>query len=240
MSTTDFVWAICVISLLPIIASFSKSFRFVGMKSALFIAIGVPAAFFLIGDIVLLVMDIWSFKTAVFLGPFIQGFPVDRLLFYIFPSFCFLFLFELTIHKNMLVLGSVTGKWLVLLLAAVFMGIGMINQDKLMTFYISCLAGGYMSLQIFFYRATFVGRYLTVLIFSIPFLLLFSGLISNWGEEESMLVDYEEGATLQWSFMGVKMEEFAYWILLSLMNTTFYEKVKPFLSENARSMKKNK
>ena len=238
MSTTDFVWAICAISLLPIIASFSKVFHFIGMKSALLIAIGVPAIFFLIGDIILLGTGIWSFRNDVFLGPNIYGFPLDRVLFYVFPSFCFLFLFELTIQKKIPVLGAVIGKWLLLFLAAVLMGIGVVNQQKLMTFFICCLAGGYMSLQIFFYRATFVGRYFTVIILSLPFLMLFSSLVSNWGETNTMLVNYSDGTVINWSIMGVTLEEFSYWILLSLMNTTFYEKVKPFLSENARSMQK--
>lgn len=80
--------------LFPFILSFSKKINFYNKPLRLVLALFIPAAVYIIWDVLATKAGHWSFNENYITGIFIFNLPVEEILFFFVIPFCSLFLWE--------------------------------------------------------------------------------------------------------------------------------------------------
>ncbi|MDX2190490.1 MAG: lycopene cyclase domain-containing protein [Bacteroidota bacterium] len=208
--------------LFPIVWSFEKKMNFVQKWRFLIPGLIATAIFFLIWDGVFTYLGVWGFNPDYNLGINIINLPLEEVLFFICMPFASMFVYETVyfLWKGRIRAGILHQISIVITFFCLLFG--MYHYDKWYTcvaFVGSGLLLGYhCSMKNSLDHEKFWVSYLIILI---PFTLV-NGILTGAITSEP-IVWYNNTENLGIRFITIPIEDFAYNMLLLLMNVTFYE-----------------
>jgi lycopene cyclase domain-containing protein len=223
MTLNNFIYIITLLFsvLFPILYSFDKRVRFYTHWKALFIAITIPAIFFILWDIYFTKLGIWSFNNEYILGFRMLELPIEEWLFFIIIPYCSLFVYEVlksylpnVDFNKALFLGLI-------LLVTAFLLLALFNFQQTYTFWnftFNTIFLVILLLNNWFlkHRTHFM---LTFVICLIPMLIVNSILTAL------PIVMYNPSQIMGIRIFSIPFEDFFYYFLLLMMNLFFYEKL---------------
>ena len=209
---------------IPLLFSFHPRLRFWQKWHAWLPAIMIPAAPFLIWDALFTRMEVWEFNPNHLIGITILGLPVEEwLFFFAIPYACLFTYASLKLLMRPLFTPSAAGK-ITLVLAIVFLIVGIFNLDLLYTGTTFLLSSATLMVYLWRKKLTspeyFYPSYL--IIFAIPFFLV-NGLLTGWGLSEPV-VYYNNMENLSLRVITIPLEDFVYGLLLFFLNVIVYER----------------
>jgi hypothetical protein len=204
--------------LIPLLCSFESRLRFYTNWRALFPAMAITAAFFIIWDHYLTVWGVWGFNPKYIVGIWIWGLPLEEWMFFFFIPYSCMFIYcslNLLMHSDPLQRFS---KNITKVLIVVLIIIAVSHADRLYTGIKLSLTASLLLIAYFkkyawmgkFYRAYFVSL--------LPFLIV-NGLLT-W----LPVVTYNDQENLGIRIFTIPVEDTQYTLLMLLMNTILFEK----------------
>jgi len=210
--------------LVPLVASFDKRIKFYTRWYALFPAVLITAAFFIIWDIYFTHLKIWGFNSDYLSGIYFINLPIEEWLFFITIPYAIVFTYDviqqnISINISPKVIGKIN-----VTIASLLMVMALINLDKTYTSVTFLLTAAFLVLHLF-HKTKYLGHfYLSYLvIFMFPFLIVNGLLTGSWISEP--VVWYNNSENLGIRILTIPVEDFVYGFLLYLMNVTIYEKI---------------
>lgn len=184
----------------------------------------LPAAFYIVWDILFTKNGVWSFSADHIIGCSFQGLPIEEMLFFFVVPYCCVFIYACIRAYFPLMVDNRISRILFALLALLFLTIAFLNNDRAYTYFTGLFAGGFMLLvlllpQVFhsFHAKAFLIAYAIILI---PFLIV-NGFLTA-----IPVVLYNDFENLSIRLYTIPVEDTVYGLLLVLMNVVIYEKLK--------------
>jgi lycopene cyclase domain-containing protein len=208
----------------PLLLSFDKKVGFYKKWKYVFLAMILPAIFYIVWDIYFTSIGVWSFNENYITGATLFNLPIEEVLFFFVVPYCCLFIYECirsyfphlqkrriadTILKVIAVLLLITGVFFYKKLYT--------SSTFLMTeIFIACI---YLFKKWFnnFDAALFLVAYIIILL---PFVAI-NGLLTS-----IPVVLYNNTENLGIKIATIPVEDIFYGMLLILMNFSIYEKLK--------------
>jgi lycopene cyclase domain-containing protein len=204
----------------PFLFSFEKRLGFRRYWKALFPAIAITAAFFIVWDHFLTAWGVWGFNPDYLIGWWIWGLPVEEwMFFFTIPYACVFTYSSLNTLMARDLLGpyarNITSVWFVIVTCT-----ALSNTDKLYTG-IKLSLTALMLAYVWWKNPGWLGRfYRSYLVSLIPFLLV-NGLLTSLP-----VVTYNDLENLGVRIYTIPIEDTQYTLLLLLMNVTLFEHFK--------------
>jgi len=218
----------------PLIRSFDKRVRFYKDFYALFPAIIITGAFFIIWDVFFTRWGVWGFNSKYLLGLDIINLPLEEWLFFITVPYACVFIYAVLnyfLQKDLL---EVVHKPISAFLIIFLLSIAFLNTDKIYTFTTFSLLGIFITFHLFWWKSGYMGRfYLAYLVAVVPFFLVNGILTGSFIEEE--VVWYNNNENLGIRMFTIPFEDIFYGMLLILMNVSIYEALKRKPQNSIRS-----
>jgi lycopene cyclase domain-containing protein len=202
----------------PIAQSFEHRLRFYKNWFALFPAIAITGAFFIIWDVGKTYFGVWSFNPDYLIGINIINLPLEEWLFFLTVPYACVFIYEV---MNYFVKKDIFGKFainiskisgfLLLIMAIIF-------YDRAYTFIMFALQGLYLLLMSYYIKPKWLGRfYLAYFTSLIPFALV-NGVLTALP-----VVIYNSSEIIGIRLYTIPIEDTMYSMMLILMNIHLYE-----------------
>ncbi len=206
----------------PFLFSFYSKAPFYKKWKHAWIAILIPAAFFIIWDEAFTYMGIWGFNAQYLTGIYLGALPIEELLFFIcIPYACLFSYFAINnlIESDYLFPHQELISSALIILLLIF---GIYHIDKWytgLTFTLLALALAFLLLKI---RPRFMGRFYFAFAFLlIPFLLV-NGILTG-SFIDSQVVWYNDNENLGIRIATIPFEDIFYGMLLVLCNVSIFE-----------------
>ncbi len=206
----------------PLALSFDKKVQFWRNWKYLFPAIIVSAVVFLVWDVKFTEAGIWQFNPEYLLGYSYKGLPIEEWLFFIVIPYACVFIYEvLKVYFEKYEAANVFAA-ISLGLIVLFALISFYNRTLLYTFFNFLFTAIYLGYTIFRnrFKQHLTKFYAAYLIGLIPFLIV-NGILTGLP-----VVEYNPEHILNLRVFSIPVEDFGYFFLLLLMNTTIYETLK--------------
>lgn len=209
----------------PLVRSFENRVQFAKKWYALFPAIMVTGAFFLIWDHWFTVIGVWEFNPRYILGIYFFELPLEEWLFFLTVPFACVFIHEVLKYFVPNDILAPIAKPLTLALIALFLLIGLFNLDKWYTSVNFLVAATALAFHYLALKTRVLGRfYLTYLVSLIPFLLVNGILTGSFIEEQ--VVKYNDMENLSIRLFTIPIEDTVYSMTLLLMTISIYELIR--------------
>lgn len=203
----------------PFVLSFDKKVAFYKRWKALFPAILIVAAFFIVWDIWFTEKWIWHFNPDYVIGIYWFGLPVEEWLFFFVIPYCCIFIYEVIKAYWPQREFKFIPRFLTFPFAGLLLIAALVFNDRLYTFVNFLLAAGFLLFAGF--SSSFkkhAGRFfLSWLISLVPFFIV-NGLLTS-----IPVVIYDNAENLGLRISTIPIEDFIYLFLLLLMNVFLYE-----------------
>lgn len=223
-----YLWLHIVTLSFPLARSFEPRVAYSSRWKALFPAIALTAAFFIVWDVQFTINGVWGFNEQYLAGWSLFGLPVEEWLFFVTVPFASVFIYDCVIYFDkdaklkMKLSKTSTGIGLVLIALA------LIYPDKDYTFFNFLFAGLLLSLHGLVIRSSYMGYFFVAyFIHLIPFFIV-NGVLTG-GFTEEPVVWYNNSENLGLRIWTIPVEDSVYALLLLLMNVTYYEMFKSLL-----------
>ncbi|ERM82868.1 hypothetical protein P872_05315 [Rhodonellum psychrophilum GCM71 = DSM 17998] len=209
----------------PLIRSFEPKIQYAKKWYALFPAIIITGTLFVIWDHWFTVMGVWEFNPRYNMGIYILDLPIEEWMFFIVVPFSCVFIYEVLnyfVEKD--ILGKIA-KPLTVILVLCFVGIGLMNLDRMYTSVNFPIAAAVLIIHFMLFGVKYLGRfYLTYLVHLIPFAIMNGILTGSFIEEPVVLYNNLENLSIR--FFTIPVEDFVYSMTLLLINISIYEAIK--------------
>lgn len=208
----------------PLLLSFNKWGHFYKRWTAVFISIGVMAAFIISWDILFAIWGVWGFNEEYLLGPSFLHLPLEEWLFFLCIPYSFMFLYDQLVVLKVKDILKPAVKYLdyfFVLVAAVYLLAGFGN---IYTTTISTLVILFTLIMIKFNPAHRGIFYLSYLIILIPFTVV-NGVLTGYITPDP-IVWYNDAENLGIRFLTIPIEDYIYYFLMYGMSYVIYEKIK--------------
>jgi len=207
---------------IPLALSFDKKVRFYTNWKYILPAIMISAFVFLMWDVRFTEAEIWSFNLDYVTGYGYMGLPVEEWLFFICIPYASLFLYEvLKSYMPKFEIPNVSYAISLVVIAGSAV-LCYYNLTRLYTFFNFLFLAIYFGYTIFRnkFKQHLTKFYLTFLVSLLPFLIV-NGILTG-----IPVVEYNPEYILGLRIITIPVEDFGYFFLLLLMNTTIYEALK--------------
>ncbi|MBX2946044.1 MAG: lycopene cyclase domain-containing protein [Cyclobacteriaceae bacterium] len=207
---------------LPFIYSFYSHAPFYKKWKHLWIAILIPALFFIVWDEWFTQMGVWGFNPRYLTGIYIGSLPLEEVLFFICIPYACVF----TYHAlNYLIKKDYFGPYqtkITWILVAALVILGAIHYDKWYTAVTFFLLAAYLIILTVFIKPDYLGRfYFAYLFILIPFFIVNGILTGSFIEEQ--VVWYNPAEQIDFRMGTIPFEDTFYGMLLILMNVSILE-----------------
>lgn len=206
----------------PIIRSFEPRIKYASKWYALFPALILTGAFFLIWDHWFTLSGVWEFNPRYLLGFYIFQLPIEEWLFFITVPFACIFIYEVLIYFFPKDIFKSAGKPFVFVMIPVLLLLALLNFDKMYTavnFIVGAIA---LVIHWVIFKDKFLGRFLfAYLVHLIPFILC-NGVLTGGITPEPVVI-YNNAENLGIRIWTVPIEDTIYSMTLLLMNVSLYE-----------------
>lgn len=203
--------------LVPLACSFEHRLAFYRQWKALFPAMTITAAFFIVWDHYLTVWGVWGFNPAYVTGIWLWDLPLEEWMFFFFIPYSCMFIYG---SLNVLIksepprqrIRNITAVWIVILVV-----VAVANHDKLYTGIKLSLTAALL-VFVYFRNYAWLGRfYRAYLVSLIPFLIV-NGILTSLP-----VVTYNDAENLGIRIHSIPIEDTQYTLLMLLMNTVLFE-----------------
>ena len=207
--------------LFPLALSFDRKVAFYKNWFALFPAILINAAIFIVWDVLFTRAGIWGFNEEYLTGIYLFDLPLEELLFFITVPYACVFIYDVLnayIRKDLLkpyATAISIALLLILLLVAIF------NLGLLYTSITFSLLAVLLLVHLVLFKIKILGRfYLAYLVHLVPFLLV-NGVLTYLP-----VVWYNNAYNLGLRIISIPVEDTMYSMLMFLTTITLYEGIK--------------
>lgn len=218
--------------LIPFVFSFEKRIHFIKKFKALFPAILITGAFFIIWDHFMTVWNVWGFNKEYLIGFYIWKLPVEEWLFFFTIPYSCVFIYE---SLNFLVKNDRLSKYsknISSTLAVILIIVVLFNTGKLYTA-IKLTLTVFMLVYVLIENFDFMGKfYRAYLVSLIPFFIV-NGMLTALP-----VVTYNDSENLGIRLGTIPIEDIVYTLLLLLMNICLYEYFKKRLIKDVKPQSK--
>lgn len=224
MLATQFSYTALLLAVLtiPVLFSFGPNIQFYRKWKYSFPAILLTALVFMFWDARFTQVGIWNFNPEYTLGINYLGMPIEEWLFFLIFPFCSLFIYEGVKHYLDRFRHDNAAAAISLVLIAVSALLCFLHRQQAYTFFNFLFLTVYLGYTLFRnrFKQHLSQFYLSYLIGLIPFLIV-SGILSSLP-----VIQYHPDHIIGLRFIDIPVENFGYFFLLLLMNTTIYETLK--------------
>ncbi|MEL7118928.1 MAG: lycopene cyclase domain-containing protein [Bacteroidota bacterium] len=210
----------------PVFAlSFDRNVHYYTRWKALLPAILVVGAFFIAWDVFFTAKGVWNFNENYLSGIFLFNLPIEEWLFFITVPFACIFIYEcLNFYVKKDILESIERPLTIVLIIA-FLIIGLLKFDHMYTATTFLLTSAFLLFHLLFIKKKYRSRfYLAYLVSWIPFMLVNGVLTGGYTNEPIVIYNPEEYFGIR--ITSVPFDDSIYSMLMLLMVTTIYEKLK--------------
>jgi len=202
----------------PFVLSFDKKVAYFRSWGALFPAIAIVAAVFLLWDEWFTEMGVWGFNPDYLIGVYGFSLPLEEWLFFITVPYACLFIYAcLNVYIKKDLLGGIARPFF-MGLALVLLILGGLFFDRLYTAITFFALAGWIGLNLFVWKVDWLGRFLLAYLVSlIPFLAV-NGVLTALP-----VVWYNNSENMAFRLGSIPVEDTMYMMLLLLMNVNIYE-----------------
>ena len=214
----------CLTVLFPLAFSFHSKANFSKKWNYLWKAIAIPAAVFIVWDIVFTGMGVWGFNPAYVSGIYFYNLPFEEILFFICIPYSCVFIYEAVKYfagKDVLerYKSSISILLIIFLLTT-----GLLNVDRWYTGVAFIACGLFIALLEWGWKLPFLGLfYFSFLFVLVPFFIVNGILTGSFLEEP--VVWYNKNEMLDFRLGTIPIEDLFYGMLLLLMNVSIFEKL---------------
>ncbi len=209
--------------LFPLIFSFHPRHKFYRHWRALWPAILLPAAFFIVWDIWFTDMGVWGFNPRYLTGFYLYNLPIEEVLFFLCIPYACAFTYEsVRILSNRERVAPTRANRISEVLVIGLLVIAAVNYDRWYTASAFVVCAVLIALHRWVWKTNYLGRfYFAYLFILIPFFIV-NGILTGTGIPEEV-VWYNAN-----EFMGIRMgtipfEDTFYGMALLLMNVGLFE-----------------
>jgi lycopene cyclase domain-containing protein len=209
----------------PLAQSFEYRIKYASKWNALFPAILITGAFFILWDIWFTHLGVWEFNPRYLIGFYIANLPIEELMFFLVIPFACVFIYEVLIYYFPKDRFKPLGKPFVFVLAPTLFTLGILNLDKWYTSVNFILGALILSIHFLIFKDRFLGRFIfAYLVHLIPFLLC-NGILTGGLTEEPVVI-YNSSENLGIRIWTVPIEDTVYSMTLFLMIISIFEKIR--------------
>ncbi|WP_372774030.1 lycopene cyclase domain-containing protein [Mangrovibacterium sp.] len=207
---------------IPLALSFDKKVHFYTRWKYLIPSIIVTAIVFLVWDVRFTEAGIWSFNPNYLTGIYIKGLPVEEWLFFFVIPYSTMFIYEVLKAYLPNFERPTFFAVIIVLLVAVSAWLSYYYRSQLYTFFNFLFLAVYLAYVIFRnkFKPHLTKFFLAYLIGILPFLIV-NGILTSLP-----VVEYHPEHIIGLRIINIPIEDFGYFFLLLLMNTTIYETLK--------------
>lgn len=217
-----YLWIIILSISVPLVAGFDSRLKFYRNWKFLFPAMLLTMIVFIPWDVYKTDAGVWGFNPDHLLGLNIINLPVEEWLFFIAIPYACLFTyhaFEYLIKKDYL---EPYARIITAALILILLTVAVFNPMRTYTFVTFLAATFFLSLHLFVFKATYLGRfYMMYLVTLIPFFIVNGALTGMFTAEP--VVWYDDTRNLGIRLGTIPIEDAIYGLLMLMMNTTIYE-----------------
>jgi lycopene cyclase domain-containing protein len=208
----------------PLALSFDKKVAFYKKWKYVFLAMILPALFYIIWDVYFTAIDVWQFNSKYIIGTKFFGLPVEEWLFFIVVPYCCTFIYECIRCYFPKLQNNKNADVLLKALAVVLFIIGVIFYSKIYTAYTFILLAVFIAI-IYLFKNYF--KSFDAISFLVAFIIcLIPFLIVNGFLTALPVLTYTNTENLGIRICTIPFEDTFYGMLLILMNVVMYEKIK--------------
>ncbi len=209
----------------PLSQSFEHRIRYASQWYALFPALIISAAIFIVWDSWFTRLGVWEFNPRYVLGLFLFDLPIEEWLFFFIIPFACVFIYEVLIYFFPKDIFRSAGKPFVYVMVPVLVGFALLHLDKWYTS-VNFLVGAFVLLAHFMaFNDRYLGRFLLAYLFHlIPFILC-NGILTGGMTEEPVVI-YNNAENLDIRIWTVPVEDLIYSMSLFLLNISIFEKIR--------------
>ena len=209
----------------PLVRSFESRVKFASHWYALFPAIIITGAIFLVWDHYFTILGVWEFNPRYILGIYFFDLPLEEWLFFLTVPYACMFIYEVLIYFFPKDIFKPFGKMSVYFLIPFLLLVGLSNLDKWYTavnafFGVAVLLGHFLLFGDK-YLGRFIFAYLVVLV---PFLLC-NGILTGGLTPEPVVI-YNNAENLGIRIWTVPIEDTVYNLSLLLLTTSIFEYIR--------------
>lgn len=206
----------------PLIRSFEPKIRFASKWYALFPAILLTAAFFLIWDHWFTVLGVWEFNPRYLLGIYLFELPLEEWLFFFTIPFACVFIYEVLIYFFPKDIFKPLGKPFVFILVPALLLLAFMNWNKMYTAVNFLIGALVLAVHWMIFKDRFMGRFIfAYLVHLIPFFIC-NGILTGGITIEPVVI-YNNAENLGIRIWTVPIEDAIYSMTLLLMNISLFE-----------------
>ncbi len=209
--------------IIPLVVSFERKWlHFAGKWRHIIPSLALPAAFFILWDILYTYLGVWGFNPRYLTGIEIINLPLEEWLFFICIPYACLFTYDALKYLVKKDYFAPAVPVISPVLIFVFLLVAVFNIEKIYTSVTFALTGIFILLHQYVFRSAYLGRfYFMFLIILFPFLIVNGILTGSFIEEQ--VVWYDDTQNLSIRIFTIPVEDSVYALLLLLGNVTIFE-----------------
>jgi lycopene cyclase domain-containing protein len=209
----------------PLARSFEPRIQFWKRWPALFPAIGITLAVFVVWDALFTQAGVWGFTSAYLVGFRMLHLPVEEWLFFVTVPYACVFIYEVLNHfVKRDILGAISRllAWGLIALAVLLI---LVFPGRLYTLITCVLLVVLLLVNLFCTRPAWLGRFfLGYAVSLVPFLLV-NGILTG-AVTAAPVVWYNDAENMGIRLLTIPLEDFLYGMDLMLLNVMLYEAFK--------------
>ncbi len=208
--------------IVPVIFSFHPKLQFYKNWKAFFISSIIVAVAFVLWDIQFTKLAVWGFNPNYVTGIYLYKLPLEEVLFFICIPFSCVFTYHCLNIFYQYKWKPKTETFFIIILSILLLAIGIINYDKLYTFYTFVSLAILLILLKFAFNVTWLSKLLSIYpILLIPFFIV-NGILTGTGIEQPV-VWYNNAENLGIRLLTIPVEDIFYGFELILLNVFLYQ-----------------
>ncbi len=208
--------------LFPFIFSFYPKYNFSKKWKYLWLAILLPALFFIVWDESFTQMGVWGFNPRYLTGIYFFSLPIEEILFFICIPYACVFTYEAVNYLATWRMSRSQQDLITDILAALLFLLGVIFYHQWYTAVTFIIASIYLNLHRWVWKSDYLGKFYVAFIFIlIPFFIV-NGILTGTGIEEPV-VWYNDVENLGIRMGTIPVEDTFYGMVLLLMNVSLFE-----------------
>jgi lycopene cyclase domain-containing protein len=208
--------------LFPFIFSFYSKYNFSKKWKYLWIAILLPALFFIVWDESFTQMGVWGFNPRYLTGISVGSLPLEEILFFVCIPYACIFTYEAVNYLIIWRMSRNQQDLITDILAGILFLFGVIFFDRWYPSVTFILASIFLNLHRWVWKSDYLGKFYIAFIFIlIPFFIV-NGILTGTGIEDQV-VWYNDAENLGIRMGTIPVEDTFYGMLLLMMNVSLFE-----------------
>jgi lycopene cyclase domain-containing protein len=208
----------------PLALSFDKKVAFYKQWKFVFPAMLLPAAFFIVWDILFTRQGVWTFNPAYLTGIYLVNIPLEEALFFFVVPYCCVFIYECIRCYRPHITANFTARTVFQMIGICLLIVAVFNYGRAYTYFTFMFTAAFIAI-LFIFRRWFTGFHIGAFLLAYAIILL-PFLAVNGVLTALPVVSYSNTQTLGIRIFTIPFEDVFYGMLLVMMNIAIFEKLR--------------